>query len=179
MDSINQQQPETNHRDLNGPEAIKKIKEVVEKTSTCFFCTGLPTGDSNGARPMNVRQVDEAGNLWFLSAEDSHKNLEVDLDPTVKLFFQSSPHSDFLELTGTARILRDKAKIKELWDPIIKTWFTGGVDDPRITVIKFRPYEGYYWDNKHGNLVAGIKMIIGAALGKTLDDSIEGKLVVS
>jgi hypothetical protein len=50
------------------------------------------------------------------------------------------------------------------------------VDDPRITVIKVTPTEGYYWDNKHGNAVAGAKMMIGAMIGKTLDDSIEGKL---
>jgi hypothetical protein len=50
------------------------------------------------------------------------------------------------------------------------------VDDPRITVIKVVPSEGYYWDNKHGNAVAGVKMMIGAMIGKTLDDSVEGKL---
>jgi len=43
-------------------------------------------------------------------------------------------------------------------------------------LLKITPSEGYYWDNKHGNLVAGIKMMVGAAIGKTLDDSIEGKI---
>lgn len=50
--------------------------------------------------------------------------------------------------------------------------------DPRITVIEVTPTAGYYWDNKHGNVVAGAKMLVGAALGKTLDDSIEGRLDV-
>jgi hypothetical protein len=61
----------------------------------------------------------------------------------------------------------------------VKVWFTEGKDDPRISVIEFIPEEGYYWDTKHGKVVAGIKMMIGAAIGKTLDDSIEGKLKVS
>ena len=59
---------------------------------------------------------------------------------------------------------------------MLKTWFTEGVDDPRITVIQVAPKGGYYWDNKHGNAVAGVKMLIGAAIGKTLDDSIEGRV---
>lgn len=59
---------------------------------------------------------------------------------------------------------------------MVKTWFTEGLDDPRITAIKVMPTEGYYWDNKHGNAVAGVKMMIGAAIGKTLDDSIEGRV---
>ena len=45
-------------------------------------------------------------------------------------------------------------------------------------MIKVEPSEAYYWDNKHGNLVAFLKMAVGAAIGKTLDDSIEGKLNV-
>ena len=139
-----------------------------------LLCTGIATGDSEGARPMSVREVDAAGNLWFLSATDSHKNAEIARDPRVTLYFQGSAHSDFLVLHGTASISTDRAKIRELWEPIIKTWFTGGVDDPRISVIRVVPDGGYYWDTKHGNMVAGVKMMLGAAIGKTLDDSIEG-----
>ena len=178
MDSINANQPEENYKDLSSQQAVQKIKDIVKSAHTCFFCTSVTAGKSSGARPMSVQQVDDEGNLWFLSAKDSYHNAEIALDPTVNLYFQGSAFSDYLHLTGRATISTDKAKIKELWEPIIKTWFTEGVDDPRITVIRVAPYEGYYWDNKHGNVVAGIKMIVGAALGKTLDDSIEGKLTV-
>ncbi len=178
MDSINKNQPENNRADLRGPEAVQRIKAMVEASPNCFFCTADPTGGSRGERPMNVRKVDEAGNLWFLSAIDSHKNRELAVDPSVKLYFQGSKHSDFLQLDGRVTVSTDKAKIKELWEPILKTWFTGGIDDPRITVIKFAPNDGYYWDTKHGGTIAGIKMMIGAAIGQTLDDSIEGTLKV-
>ena len=59
---------------------------------------------------------------------------------------------------------------------MIKTWFTEGVDDPRITVIKVTPEDGYYWDTKHGTIVSFAKQLVGAAIGQTLDDSIEGTL---
>lgn len=177
MDSINKQQPEHNHEDLAGAKAIAKMAALIKDAKTCFFCTNVSAGEFD-ARPMNVLQVDEQGNLWFLSASDSHKNQELQGDSAVRLFFQGSPHSEFLHLEGTATVSRDKAKIKELWNFVLKTWFTQGQDDPRITVIKVAPSHGYYWDNKHGNAVAGIKMLIGATIGKTLDDSIEGKLTV-
>jgi general stress protein 26 len=178
MDSINRNQPEHNYQNLNGGKAVEKIREIVKKADTCFFATTPATKGLPHARPMAVQDVDDEGNLWFLSPADSHKNEEVAMDEDVQLYFQGSAHSDFLHLNGRATISRDKVKIKELWKPILKTWFTEGVDDPRITVIKVRPVEGYYWDTKHGNMVAGIKMMIGAALGKTLDDSIEGRLAV-
>ena len=176
MDSINKNQAEENYEDLQSEQAIEKIKDIIDKAKTCFFCTSVTSG--LGTRPMSVQQVDDQGNLWFLSADDSHKNLELAQNPTVKLYFQGSPHSDFLHLEGIATISKDKAKIIELWEFIIGTWFTQGVDDPRITVIKVKPTLGYYWDTKHGNAVAGIKMLIGAALHKTMDDSIEGKIEI-
>ncbi len=174
MGSIHRNQSEDTHRNLLGAEAIERIAATVKKSETCFFCTQEASGASQGVRPMAVREVDDAGNLWFLSADDSHKNQELAQSPDVSLFFQGSPHSDFLHLTGRATVLRDKARIKELWSPLIKTWFTEGIDDPRITAIKVTPTDGYYWDNKHGSAVAGVKMLVGAAIGKTLDDSIEG-----
>ena len=106
------------YEDLGGEKAIEKIKALVEQAQTCFFCTAVKTRDSIGARPMSVQQVDDEGSLWFLSAEDSHKNQELALDPSVKLYFQGSAHSDFLVLSGNATISHNKAKIKELWEPI-------------------------------------------------------------
>ena len=147
MDTINKNQPEDNREDLQGQGAIQKIKEMVEQAENCFFCSAVATGESNGDRPMNVRQVDDEGNLWFLSASDSRKNQELAIDPSVRL-----------------------------WSPMVQTWFTEGKDDPRITVIRVTPTEGYYWDTKHGTAVAGVKMLIGAVLRKTMDDSIEGTL---
>jgi general stress protein 26 len=176
MDSINQNQPENNHRDVSGPDAVQRIRATVDKSATCFFCTALERQGSSGARPMSVRQVDALGQLWFLSASDSRKNLEIETHPEVRLFFQGTEHSDFLHVSGVAEVTRDQAKIDELWSPVLKTWFTGGREDPRLTALKVVPSHGYYWDNKHGNLVAGAKMLIGAALGQTLDDSIEGEV---
>jgi len=178
MNSIDQQQPEENRAPLAGAEAIEKIKELAGKTQTCFFSTDLKSARAAATRPMSVQQIDDEGNLWFLSAKDSHKNAEIKKDPQVQLLFQGSAHSDFMTISGTASISTDKAKIKELWEPIVKTWFTEGVDDPRITVIRVTPDDGYYWDTKHGQMVAFIKMIAGAISGKTLDDSIQGGLKV-
>ncbi|MGZ5183293.1 MAG: pyridoxamine 5'-phosphate oxidase family protein [Ramlibacter sp.] len=178
MDSINQQQPEQNRRDLAGSEAVKRVKDMVDDAKSCFFCTGggRATGPSRGVRPMSVREVDDAGTIWFLSASDSHKNEELAANPAATLYFQADAHAGFLELAGRAEVLTDRARIKDLWNFMLRTWFTEGEDDPRITVIRFVPERGYYWDNKHGNAVAGAKIAVGAAIGKTLDDSIEGQL---
>ncbi|MFT3933989.1 MAG: pyridoxamine 5'-phosphate oxidase family protein [Chitinophagaceae bacterium] len=176
MNSIDKNQPEKNLEDLSSEQAAKRVKEMITDDNTCFFSTVGNVGRTHGTRPMSVLQADDDGTLWFMSASDSHKNIDITADPSVSLHFKGSAHSDFLFLTGKASISTDRKKIDELWKPIIKTWFTEGKDDPRITVIKFIPTDGYYWDTKHGNIVAGLKMAIGALTGQTLDDSIQGKI---
>ena len=178
MDSIDQNQKENNHKDVFSLEAGERIKEMAESAKTCFFCTADGLGDSEGVRPMSVLQVEENGTLWFLSAKDSYKNQEINANNKVKLYFQGSPHADFLFLAGTATISFDKNKIRELWTPLAKAWFTQGENDPRISAIKVVPENGFYWDNKHGNLIAGVKMLFGALVGQTIDDSIIGKIKV-
>lgn len=176
MDSINRQQEENNHEDLYSKEAIAKIKELVGKNPTCFFNARIASGQNVSSRPMSVQKVDDWGDLLFLSASDSHKNQHIQENQKVQLLFQGSQYSDFLSVFGEASISTDNALIQELWNPMLKAWFTEGMDDPRITVIRVKPTEGYYWDNKHGNAVAFIKTAVGAIVGKTMDDSIEGHL---
>ena len=178
MDSINQQQQEDNYEDLYGEEAKKKIKDLAESAKTCFFCTGIEPGKPFSTRPMAVQEIDNEGNFWFLSSNESNKNHELEADPEVQLLLQGSTHSDFLNIYGKAVVSQDKDKIKELWQPALKTWFTEGVDDSRISVIKVEPVSGYYWDTKHSMPIALIKRLAGAAMGKTLDDSIEGQIKI-
>jgi general stress protein 26 len=176
MDSINKQQIEDNYQDLKGEPAQKKIRELNEKASSCFFCTNVKSGETFSTRPMAVQELDDDGNFWFLSATDSKKNRQIAIDPSVQLLFQGSDYSDFLQLQGIATISRDRQKIHELWNPMLKTWFTEGKDDPRISVIKVEPIDGYYWDTKHHQVIGFVKRMAGAVIGKTLDDSIEGSL---
>ena len=178
MDSINEEQPEENRKDLFGEEANEKIKELVDKAKTCFFCSSMKTGEPFATRPMSVQKLDEDGTFWFLSPKDSNKNDELESDSNVQLLFQGSSYSDFLSLYGRATVSTDKEKIKELWEPTLKVWFTEGIDDPRISVIKVEPEEGYYWDTKHNMAIGLVKRMAGAIIGKTLDDSIEGKVRV-
>lgn len=157
-------------RDLAGAGAAEKIKEIVDKADTCFLVT------HGGVRPMGVRACDDDGTIWFLSDRHSHKNAQIAADPHVELYFQASEHSGFLHLSGHATVSEDRALIDKLWTPLARTWFPQGKDDPCVSVIRVRPAVGQYWDNKHGDAIAGVKMLIGAALGKPLDDGELGEL---
>ena len=160
-------------KNLAGTNAAKKIKELVKDIDTCMFCTYK--GGKITARPMSTAKVDEHGDIWFLADKNSEKIKEIHADHKVELFYGEG-HDKFLSVHGKATVSHEKARIKELWTPIAKIWFTEGVDDPNINVLKVSVSEGYYWDTKHGKMVEMAKMAAALVTGKTMDDGIEGKL---
>jgi general stress protein 26 len=164
-------------KNLTHVEAIEKFKELVKHEATCLFTT-LLTQVPLTTRPMSVQNVCDQGNFWFLSAADSEKNREIARDSRVQLFFVNTSKYEFLSLYGNATISRDRQKIDEFWSDIAKAWFPKGKDDPRITVIKVTPEEGFYWDTKDGKLVSMIKILASAISGKTLTEGVEGTISV-
>ena len=107
MDSINKNQEEENHKDLGGPEAIKKIKELAEN-ETCFFATGITAGKPLSVRPMSAQKIDENGSLYFLSANDSQKNqqrAQLNKDSAIGL---TKLISEKIPAEGVAKLIQER-----------------------------------------------------------------------
>ncbi|RYD57338.1 MAG: general stress protein [Sphingobacteriales bacterium] len=164
-------------KNLRNQEAIDKIKEIAEGIKTCMFCTSA-MGVLFETRPMATREVDEEGNIWFLSAKGSNKNEEIKQDDQVQLIYADNSSSTYMVVYGHADVFYDRQKVEELWNPLIKTWFHEGKDDPNISIIRVRPDDAYYWDTKNGKMVSFLKIVAGAITGKTADDGVEGRLDV-
>ncbi|HRH47845.1 MAG TPA: pyridoxamine 5'-phosphate oxidase family protein [Panacibacter sp.] len=164
-------------KNLTNTEAVEKIKELANTADICMFTTALTTLPLT-SRPMSTQTVDDEGNLWFLSKKSSEKNAEIKKDNRVQLFYASKGSAEYLSVYGEATILTDKNKAKELWTPIAKAWFSEGVDDPELSIIKVTPLDSYYWDTKNSKMVSLIKIAAAAISGKKIDDGVEGKIKV-
>ncbi|MBC7366262.1 MAG: pyridoxamine 5'-phosphate oxidase family protein [Undibacterium sp.] len=160
---------------LTHARAVEKIRDLAKAARICLFGTA-PARFPLTVSPMAVQAVDEAGNLWFLSARSSVRNLHIGQDARVQLLFANTGDSQYLTVHGTATVSDDRALREKYWTPIAKTWMHGGVDDPELTVIKVAIKDGYYWDTEHGKAVALLKIAVGAVTGKTMDDSVEGNV---
>lgn len=166
-----------NYQNLSDEKGIAKLKELAEDIGVCLFCTELTQLPIN-SRPMSLREVDQDGNLWFISSRSSNKNFEIKNDNRVQLFFAKTADNHYLSVFGTASIYTDKTKIEEVWTPIAKAWFEEGKDDPDVTVIKVKTEEAYYWDTKDGKLVALLKWAANTVIGSRDDGGIEGNIHV-
>ncbi len=165
-------------KDLFSKDAVSKIKEMAEDIKTCMFCTELSVRPIP-TRPMALQEVDDKGNLWFISSAESNKNFEIKHDDEVQLIFAKNADAHFLSVFGKAIIYTDKAHVEEMWTPIAKTWFKDGKNDPNVTVIRVEPQDAYYWDTKNGKMISLLRMAAGAVFGNAVDEGgIEGRLNV-
>jgi general stress protein 26 len=165
-------------KNLTANDAVEKIREIAKDANICMMITDLSTLPLN-SRPMATQEVDEEGNIWFMSGKDSEKNRDIKKDEQVQLLYSHTGNYEYLSIYGHAEIVNDRAKIEELWTPMAKTWFKEGKDDPNISLIKVVPEDAYYWDTKNNKMVSLIKFAMGAMGITPKDDGgIEGKLKV-
>jgi general stress protein 26 len=149
-------------------DARNKLLEIIDEFETAMLVT-TTADDSPHARPMSIAHVEPRGECWFFSARDAEPVHEVARDVRCTVTMQSK--RKFVSLRGEAQLVEDVGKIKELWSERLRPWFPTGPASPRISLIRFVPVEGEYWD------VSGIEALryvfrAGSAFlrGKTLDD---------
>ena len=63
-------------KNLTADNAVEKIREIAKDANICMFVTGLSRLPLAG-RPMATQEVDEDGNIWFMSDRSSDKNKEI------------------------------------------------------------------------------------------------------
>ncbi len=145
-------------------EATDKIWSLIKDIHVAMLTTTDPNG-SLYSRPMATQQDDFHGELSFLTSGHSGKIGEVEDNAQVNLTYVDTHKSTFVSLSGSARLDRDRNRIRELWHPTFKAWFPNGVDDPDITVLTVRVEEAEYWDAPSSALIRNFRILERAVRG--------------
>jgi general stress protein 26 len=157
---------------LAGNSAIAKARELLTSFRTAMFVTTTLDGAELHMRPLAILGDSSVfgGTLWFFTDDRSRKVREIEREPRVSLVFQNDQDSRYLQLTGTAAVVPDRAKMRELYTVGVKTWFPDGLDDPHLTLIRFDASGGAFWDSPGGMLqvlAAFTKSVVTGTPGKS------------
>lgn len=163
---------------LEKADGILQLKKMVEEVKFCFFITDLKNKKGTSSTIMTAQQVDDEGNIWFFSGADSDRNKDIKAHKKVQLYFASPEKNAYLAVNATATIVMDKAKIKELWSPLVAVWFKDGMEDQNISLIKATTKKANYWDSDGGKMINFFKMIASAITGKNTIESTQGKIKI-
>jgi general stress protein 26 len=141
-----------------------------------FAMLATIAGGKFRSRPMSTQEMDENGDLWFFTSDDTHKVEEIEADDRVLVAYSKPEDNTFVSVFGRAQIVRDRDKIEELWSPIYKAWFPEGLDDPKICLLKISVEEAEYWDSPNSKLVQLAGFVKALVTGQEADGGDYGKI---
>jgi general stress protein 26 len=119
------------------------------------------------SRPMATMQMEANGALWFFTALDSPKLAEAEQHRQVNISYARPDKQDYLSVSGTVSIVRDRAKMESLWSPWIKPWFPEGLDDPNLVLLKVNIRDAEYWKAPGAAVMRLYGLAKGMLTGKT------------
>jgi general stress protein 26 len=131
---------------------VKKLAELIKDIRIAM----LTTVDEDGSlrsRPMATQDVEFNGELWFMVGADSAKVHEVQEDQQVNVSFANPDNQQYVSVSGSAQLVRDRQKIDEFWNPMYKAWFPEGKDDPNIALLRVTVTKAEYWDSHSSPVV--------------------------
>lgn len=123
---------------------LQEVAALVEEIKFGMLCTEEADG-SLRSRPMATMQMDADGALWFFTALDSAKLEEAEQHRQVSVSYARPDKQDYLSVSGSAQIVRDREKMQALWTPWVKPWFPQGLDDPDLVLLKVTISDAEYW----------------------------------
>ena len=120
---------------------LEKFYSAIESIDTAMMVTRRADGHMR-ARAMANQKRSAGADLWFVTKEGSAKLGDLEHDPHINLSYYRDGNREWISVSGTAIMSRDRAKIRDLYQPDWKIWFDeagderhGTPSDPRMVLI--------------------------------------------
>jgi len=144
---------------------LAELWDKVKSVKIAMLTTVREDG-SLRSRPMATQQCDPTDALWFATNVESPMAAELASNPQVCLSYGSADKDLWITVSGTAKLVNDRAKIHELWNPMMKVWWPEGPDDADIRLVEVDLSEAEYWHDRKPKLLQFAQMAVAAVTGK-------------
>ena len=148
---------------------LEKLRHLIKEIDFCMLTTVDENGDLH-SRPMSSNgDIDTDVDVWFFTNASSHKVSEITKLPKVNVSFADPENQRYISVSGTAQLVRDRAKIDELWRPQFKMWFPEGKEDPEVALLRVTLEKAEYWDSPSSTVAYALSFVSSLVTGKQPD----------
>ena len=140
--------------------------DLIKETRFCMLAHRHADGTLH-SHPLTTqnRELGSDGCLYFFVARSTELGQRLRHDGNVNLAYANPDKDTWVSVTGSARVLEDAQKKRELFSTMAKAWFPGGPDDPDLELVEVQIAEAEYWNVKENKLLQLLKMGKAAATG--------------
>jgi general stress protein 26 len=156
-------------------EKVEKLRELLKGSNSCMLSTyNVSTGIH--ARPMAFNELTDDGEIYFFTNEYSAKTEEISVNNEVSISMTNESKSNYIVLKATASLVKDKAKMEELFNTMVKLWFPDGLKDPNMALIKADITSAEYWDSTSSTMVFLFNAAKSLISGEVYDGGEHGEI---
>lgn len=139
---------------------------LIKDMKFCMFTHRHADGQLH-AHPLTTqnRSLDENSLVYFFVSKKSELGQRVQADGNVGLSYGDPGKDTWVSISGTARVNDDKATKERLWNPIVKAWFPGGLEDPDLELVEVKINHAEYWNITESKMTQLLKMTTAAVTG--------------
>ncbi len=148
---------------MNDQSPTQRVAELIKDFRFAMLTT-RNAEDRLVAHPLTVQEAEFDGDLWFLVAKSA--TFVTDLRADDRVGVSLSSNDSWVSLSGRARMVEDRAKIDELWNPVVEAWFPNGPQDPDVGLLKFTAETAEYWDSPGGRLASLFSFVKSKVTGE-------------
>jgi len=147
-----------------GTSDVKLLGEKIKGIHVAMLTTVEPDGTLR-SRPMVTQDTEFDGDLWFFTQASTPKAQDVQRHQQVNLSYTKPDDNLFISVSGTAQLVRDQKKMKDLWKPYLKAWFPKGLEDPDLALLQVTAHHAEFWDAPSGAMGRIYSAVKGLATG--------------
>jgi len=122
-------------------DELKKLYALIDDIEIAMMTTRRRDGHMQ-SRAMATQKPAAGADLWFVTYEGASKLADLEFDDHLNLAFYRDSNREWISVSGTGVVSRDRDKIRELYAADWKVWFSdegdsrhGTAEDPRMVLI--------------------------------------------
>lgn len=132
--------------------SVKKLRKLMKDVGIAMLTSAGKDGTLR-SRPMMTSQIAAEGDLWFIVKASSLLADEITDNQRVNVSYSNPKGDRYVSVSGTANLVRDPDKLRDLWSGKHKAWFPEGKRDPDLTLLKVTVDGADYWDARSSSMV--------------------------
>ena len=127
-----------------GAGDFAKLAELIRDIRIALLTT-VDAGGRFHTRPVETLGFERNELLWFFTDRRSPKADELRHDVRVSLGYADPSKHAYATVSGTATLIQDAEKARELWTVEQRAYYPDGPRDPRLGLLRVQIERAEYW----------------------------------
>ena len=123
---------------------LATLTALIQEIRVGLLTTHDPQGHFH-TRPVETLEVESGRTLWFFTDWSTPKVDEVERHSQVSVGYADICGNRFAAVSGAARLSRDPAKARRLWNVTQRAYYPDGPEDARLALLSVQIERAEYW----------------------------------